>query len=148
MGDRMRKAKSVANYIIAYALKIGHPISNLQLQKILYYIQVHFLKNTGVPFFKDDIEAWLIGPVIPNVYYQYAVFGPAPITIFNETDMDLDSKEQKELNQMLEMLSPKKQWNYMDDNNQIRLQDFSARLPAKFLYISEGKTSQREKTKQ
>lgn len=49
---------------------------------------------------------------------------------------------------MLEMLSPKKQWNYMDDNNQIRLQDFSARLPAKFLYIGEGKTSQRKKTKQ
>lgn len=49
---------------------------------------------------------------------------------------------------MLEMLSPKKQWNYMDDNNQIRLQDFSARLSAKFLYIGEGKTSQRKKTEQ
>ena len=81
----MRKAESVAKYIIAYALKIEHPVRNIQLQKILYYIQVHFLKNTGDSFFKDDIEAWLIGPVIPNVYYQYAVFGPAPITIFNET---------------------------------------------------------------
>lgn len=49
---------------------------------------------------------------------------------------------------MLEMLSPQKQWNYMDDNNQIRLQDFSVRLPAKYLYIVAGKTSQRKKTEQ
>ena len=111
----MRKAESVANYIIAYALKIGHPISNLQLQKILYYIQVHFLKNTGVPFFKDDIVAWLIGPVIPNVYYQYAVFGPAPITIFNETDMDFDSKEQKELNQIIRDKSVLSPWDMLRD---------------------------------
>ena len=46
------------------------------------------------------------------------------------------------------MLSPKKQWNYMGDNNQIKFQDFSARLPAKFLYIVKGETSQREKTEQ
>lgn len=111
----MRKAESVANYIIAYALKIGHPVSNIQLQKILYYIQVYFLKNKGDSFFKDDIEAWLIGPVIPNVYYQYAVFGPAPITIFNETDIDLDSKEQKELNQIIRDKSVLSPWDMLRD---------------------------------
>lgn len=114
----MRKAESVANYIIGYALKIGHPVSNLQLQKILYYIQIHFLRATGVSFFKDDIEAWLIGPVIPNVYYQYAAFGPAPITIFNETDIDLEPKEQEELNQIIRdkvVLSP---WDMLRDIQQ------------------------------
>ena len=31
----MRKAESVANYIIAYGMQIRHPVSNLQLQKII-----------------------------------------------------------------------------------------------------------------
>lgn len=97
----MRKAKSVANYVIAYGMKIGHPVSNLQLQKILYYIQVHFLKKKGIPFFKDEIEAWQFGPVIPTVYYQYTAFGPAPITMFKTQKIDLEQEEKKDLEQIV-----------------------------------------------
>lgn len=97
----MRKAKSVANYVIAYGMKIGHPVNNLQLQKILYYIQVHFLKKKGIPFFKDEIEAWQFGPVIPTVFYQYAAFGPAPITMFKTQKIDLKQEEKKDLEQIV-----------------------------------------------
>lgn len=97
----MRKAESVANYVIAYGMKIGHPVSNLQLQKILYYIQVHFLKKKGIPFFKDEIEAWQFGPVIPTVFYQYAAFGPAPITMFKTQKIDLKQEEKKDLKQIV-----------------------------------------------
>lgn len=97
----MRKAESVANYVIAYGMKIGHPVSNLQLQKILYYIQVHFLKKKGIPFFKDEIEAWQFGPVIPTVFYQYAAFGPAPITMFKIQKIDLKQEEKKDLEQIV-----------------------------------------------
>lgn len=97
----MRKAKSVANYVIAYGMKIGHPVNNLQQQKILYYIQVHFLKKKGIPFFKDEIEAWQFGPVIPTVYYQYAAWGPAPITMFKTQKIDLEQEEKKDLDQIV-----------------------------------------------
>lgn len=97
----MIKAESVANYVIAYGMKIGHPVSNLQLQKILYYIQVHFLKKKGIPFFKDEIEAWQFGPVIPTVFYQYAAFGPAPITMFKTQKIDLEQEEKKDLEQIV-----------------------------------------------
>lgn len=97
----MRKAESVANYVIAYGMKIGHPVSNLQLQKILYYIQVHFLKKKGIPFFKDEIEAWQFGPVIPTVYYQYATWGPAPITMFKTQKINLEQEEKKDLEQIV-----------------------------------------------
>lgn len=99
--DRMRKAESVANYVIAYGMKIGPPVSNLQLQKILYYIQVYFLKKKGIPFFKDEIEAWQFGPVIPTVFYQYAAFGPAPITMFKTQKIDLEQEEKKDLEQIV-----------------------------------------------
>lgn len=111
----MRKAKSVANYVIAYGMKIGHPVSNLQLQKILYYIQVHFLKKKGIPFFKDEIEAWQFGPVIPTVYYQYAAFDPAPITIFKTPKIDLEQEEKIELEQIVREKTVLSLWDILAD---------------------------------
>lgn len=111
----MRKAKSVANYVIAYGMKIGHPVSNLQLQKILYYIQVYFLKKKGIPFFKDEIEAWQFGPVIPTVYYQYAAFGPAPITMFKTPKIDLEQEEKIELEQVVREKIVLSLWDILAD---------------------------------
>lgn len=111
----MRKAKSVANYVIAYGMKIGHPVSNLQLQKILYYIQVYFLKKKGIPFFKDEIEAWQFGPVIPTVYYQYAAFGPAPITMFKTPKIDLEQEEKIELEQIVREKTILSLWDILAD---------------------------------
>lgn len=111
----MRKAKSVANYVIAYGMKIGHPVSNLQLQKILYYIQVYFLKKKGIPFFKDEIEAWQFGPVIPTVYYQYAAFGPAPITMFKTPKIDLEQEEKIELEQIVREKTVLSLWDILAD---------------------------------
>lgn len=113
----MRKAKSVANYVIAYGMKIGHPVSNLQLQKILYYIQVYFLKKKGIPFFKDEIEAWQFGPVIPTVYYQYAAFGPAPITMFKTQKIDLEQEEKKDLEQIVKEKAILSLWEIVADTN-------------------------------
>ena len=58
-----------------------NPISNLQLQKILYYIQYEFLTKKNYCAFSDDIEAWKFGPVVPNVYYRFCGSGGMPITL-------------------------------------------------------------------
>lgn len=46
-------------------------ISNLKLQKLLYYAQGIHLALRGVPLFDDDIVAWQSGPVVESVYQQY-----------------------------------------------------------------------------
>ena len=74
----MYTAMEIARYVINKCTVEGHPISNLQLQKILYYIQKEFLDN-GMPAFEDEIEAWQFGPVVPQVYRQYCGFGSMPI---------------------------------------------------------------------
>ena len=76
----MCKALDLSKYIVSKCIKDGHPISNLQLQKILYYIQREFLGRDEIAFF-DDIEAWQFGPVVPNVYYYFSGFGAMPISI-------------------------------------------------------------------
>ncbi len=74
------QALNLAKYIVTKCVKEDYPISNLQLQKILYYIQVWFLQNTRDVAFSDDIEAWQFGPVIPEVYYFFCGFGAMPIS--------------------------------------------------------------------
>lgn len=68
-------ALDVAKYIVT-----KHDfISNLGLQKLLYFIQAEFLISTGNPCFDDPIEAWAFGPVIPSVYKEYKIYGGGSI---------------------------------------------------------------------
>ena len=60
------KALDVAKYMVTKCVQDKCPISNLQVQKILYFIQKDFLQN-GSEAFSDDIEAWQFGPVVPEV---------------------------------------------------------------------------------
>ena len=79
----MYNAIDLSKYIVSKCVTDGHPISNLQLQKILYYIQKDFLQRDEVAF-SDNIEAWQFGPVVPNVYYHYCGFGAMPISIIKD----------------------------------------------------------------
>lgn len=55
-------------------------ITNLKLNKLLYYAQGAFLARTGAPLFHNNIEAWQHGPVVPDVYRKYKVCGKNPIS--------------------------------------------------------------------
>ena len=87
-------AEIMAGYTVSKCINDGLPISNLQLQKILYYIQKRYLTDNKTAF-DDDFEAWQFGPVIPLVYYKYSGFGAMPIDISDSNyeisliDMDI-----------------------------------------------------------
>lgn len=73
-------ALDVAEYVLCYCEQtLMKPITNLQLQKILYYIQGRYIAQYGEPLFDNDMEAWSYGPVIPDVYYEYKKFISDPI---------------------------------------------------------------------
>ncbi len=75
----MTDALTLAKYIVTKCVNDDCPISNLQLQKILYFIQVDSLKRTGNPVFLDNLEAWRFGPVVPDVYYFFCGYGALSI---------------------------------------------------------------------
>lgn len=62
-------------------------ITNLKLNKLLYYAQGLHLARTGEPLFADPVEAWKFGPVIPAIYHKYKVCGRNPIPS-DETAVD------------------------------------------------------------
>lgn len=85
-------AMQVADYIINKCYLDKKPISNLQLQKVLYFTWVDFYKMTGNTLFFDSICAWPFGPVVPDVYYEYCAYGGRPINVRCETEVDEKDK--------------------------------------------------------
>lgn len=71
------RAIEIARYFIS--LDDDEGISNLKLQKLLYYAQGLSLALSGKELFKDDVCAWTHGPVCPDVYHEYKRFGSSPI---------------------------------------------------------------------
>lgn len=69
----------ICRYIINFSNSHFSGISNLKLQKILYFIQAFFLQETGNPCFNDRIEAWDFGPVVPRAYHNFKQYGAANI---------------------------------------------------------------------
>ena len=61
----------VSRYIINYCNENYYLISNLKLQKILYFVQAFFLEAKNEECFREEIESWDFGPVVPEVYREY-----------------------------------------------------------------------------
>lgn len=76
----MYSAMDIATYIICTYWNNGRTITNLKLQKVLYYIQGYSLSRCGVPAFYEEIYRWSYGPVVPKVYYEYSSHRARPIS--------------------------------------------------------------------
>lgn len=64
-------ALDVAKYLIGLAQRDGNPITNLRLQKLLYYAWGNYWHQNREELFADNIEAWPFGPVVRDVYIEY-----------------------------------------------------------------------------
>lgn len=81
----MAKSMNVADYIILVAKKLNKPVSNLQLQKIMYFLNViHLLKFDEPLITNDHFEKWDYGPVLRDVYEEYSCNGSLKINKVSE----------------------------------------------------------------
>lgn len=92
-------AIDVAKYIINFCNRKGIPISNLKLQKVLYFAWIEFYKKTGAELYLDDICAWQFGPVVTNVYYEFCTYAGTPIP--NNYEIKIMDEDIKILNDIL-----------------------------------------------
>lgn len=66
-------------------------ITNLKLQKLLYYAQSMSLAFNNVKLFEDKFEPWQHGPVLPIVYDEYKKNKSNGI-VYEEDVLNLDDK--------------------------------------------------------
>lgn len=110
-------AVDLAKYIVTKCTKEDCPISNLQLQKILYYIQREFLQS-GMPAFFNRIEAWQFGPVVPDVYDEFCGFGSMPIDDTYAYPHNMNKQDLKTINKIVEDKRELYPWDLVKDTHQ------------------------------
>lgn len=72
-------ARQASDYLIHLTREVGDPLTNLKLQKLLFYAQGWFLALQDRPLFDERIEAWPHGPVVPPIYGVFKKWGWSPI---------------------------------------------------------------------
>lgn len=111
----MYSAIDLSKYIVTKCVHDGHPISNLQLQKILFYIQKKYLSNDSQAF-PEAIEAWQFGPVVPEAYYRFCGFGAMLITLTYD-NVDIKEEDRTIINPIVEEKRAKNPWELVDDTH-------------------------------
>lgn len=87
----------ISNKIIAStAVDQGELISNLKLQKLLYYVKGFFKAAYNKDIFENPIEAWQYGPVVREAYFHFNKFGNRSIELTDETEIITFPKEEEE----------------------------------------------------
>ncbi|MCI5713686.1 MAG: DUF4065 domain-containing protein [Lachnospiraceae bacterium] len=73
-------------YEIARYFLSKESMSHKKLQKLCYYAQAWYLANYGQPLVPNRFEAWVHGPVSPDLYSKYRGWGweNIPSEPFNE----------------------------------------------------------------
>jgi len=98
--------------IAIYLIKKSSPgtpqnITNLKLQKILYYAQgfYHATNENNQLLFKDEIQAWVHGPVVPNVYHYFKQYNYREIdpNKFKDINPNIDHYTAKFLDKIWEL---------------------------------------------
>lgn len=112
---KIYNALDVAKYVINKCTVDSQPISNLQLQKILYFLQKKYLMDIGDRLFYDDIEAWQFGPVVPEAYYQYCGFGSMAIRM--KYTVNLDAEDAEVIDTIVEEKRNKRPWDLVEETH-------------------------------
>lgn len=97
--DKLNSCDSKIEAIALYVINSRYDITNLALQKLLYYADaISFLKNKK-ELFNSNCQAWVHGPVYPAIYEKYKSFGSEQIydCDLNPKYMDYITEEEKDI---------------------------------------------------
>lgn len=94
-----------ANHILAVAYENNLSVSNLQLQKVMYFAMREQKDNHELlsQMYDEPFYVWRYGPVIPKIYRKFRIYGASSIiekgeknseySIFDDSIIDLLNEE-------------------------------------------------------
>lgn len=112
----MYSALDIAKWFINYNLKLRNIdnedidyITNLKVQKLLYYAQGSILALENKLLFTEDILAWSHGPVVKSVYDKFKSYGSSDINEYYN-DIYVDEETEKVLLQVYNVFGRYSAW--------------------------------------
>lgn len=106
----------LAEYILK---KSSKDLSNLELQKILYAVEIEYIKNFDKHLIEDNFEAWQYGAVAREVYKEYRNYGANSIDRPEKESLSksLDEKELKVIDKIIEECNGKTYWQLVEESH-------------------------------
>lgn len=105
-------------------------ITNFRLNKLLYFLQGEYLKETGERLIRDGFYAWEYGPAVPLVYYTYNMYASSELPKQNVVEQ-LQRKDERFVGQCL--------WKYLPLQTSELVEKSQAQDPWKYTVEVFGK---------
>ncbi len=87
--------RSICNLMLNEADRDGTRVTNLALQKLLYFAHARYLIEATTPLVSGYFEAWQYGPVHPAAYRAFKSAGDRPIDFRAERQDPLTGQRQQ-----------------------------------------------------
>jgi uncharacterized phage-associated protein len=84
----MYDVRDITNYTLDFADERCLKLTNLAIQKLLYFVHGWFFSMYEQPLIKNKFEAWQYGPVQRVIYDQFKPFKNTPIQGVRATYLD------------------------------------------------------------
>lgn len=78
--DPGQAPKDIANFLLAESRERGENLTNLKLQKLLFYADAWSLALFDRELFAEEFQAWVHGPVLVSQYHRFKDCRWRPIT--------------------------------------------------------------------
>lgn len=103
----------IANLILKYANNIGVKVTNLSVNKIVYFLHGHYIAKTGKPLVEEQFEAWPHGPVLYTLFNSFKKYGDRPIDS-PAKKMDFCVGELVDIDEIIEEKDLEVIWRYVN----------------------------------
>lgn len=102
MDEIERNVIKNSEYIIEYYKRKEKFITNLELQKLMYFLEAIYMVATNEEYlYNDGFVAWSFGPVNLEIYNKYKSFGRGSIVL--EQDIDINNTNLKYIINLYEL---------------------------------------------
>jgi uncharacterized phage-associated protein len=71
--------RGIANFVLDLAEQEGRDVSNLVINKVVFFLHAEYLVQYGRPLVSAKVEAWDFGPVFRELYKEFKEFDKRPI---------------------------------------------------------------------
>lgn len=89
----MYSARTISNAILKIAHESDQQLTNMQLQKLVYFAHGWYLAWKNEPLISDSVKAWNFGPVIPPLYNRLKKYGNDVVTEPISGEVQLDDEK-------------------------------------------------------
>jgi uncharacterized phage-associated protein len=76
----MYEARKICNFLLANFDAVEFDLTNLRINKLLFFIQAGALRQFPEGLIRNHFEAWQFGPVIRPVFDAFKIHKESPIT--------------------------------------------------------------------